>query len=193
MVTIMQLLKSVLFASLLAIASGPQEQPRITRIEFRPATAEEGSGIVIGLLGTGRCTYTIDYGDGQSERRTANLPDQVRHAYAADNEYEVTATPEAPCEGVARAKIDVRAINRGIWRVLAELSSPSAPEVMVTVDGRGECAVTLDFGDGQIEKRDVTLPAKIPHKYAKGGAYDISAKTQDPCRGEGRIRIEIKS
>jgi hypothetical protein len=186
--------KSLLFALVLAIAasSGAQEQPRITRIEFRPATPEEGNGVVIALQGTGRCTYTLSYGDGQSERRTANLPDQVRHAYAADAEYEVTATPEPPCEGVARAKIDVRAIARGIWRLMAEHNAASAPEVMLTVDGRGDCAITVDFGDGQVEKRDVTLPAKLPHKYVKAGAYEIVARTQEPCRGEGRIRVEFK-
>ena len=59
-----------------------QEQPaRITRIEFRPATQEEGAGLIISLIGTGRCTYTIDFGDGKSEERTAELPDRVQHAY----------------------------------------------------------------------------------------------------------------
>ena len=177
----------------LALTGAAQGKAQITRIEFRPATVQEGGGVVIALIGTGRCTYTIDFGDGQKERRTADLPDEMRHAYGGDAEYEVIATPEAPCEGVARAKIDVRAVSRGIWRLFAELNSPTAPEIIVTVDGRGECAIVVDFGDGQKEKHSVTLPAKIPHKYLKGGAYEISATTQDPCRGEGRVRIEIKS
>lgn len=181
----------VLAASLLAAAAA-QERPRITRIDFRPATVEEGNGIIISLAGAGKCTYTIDFGDGQTERRTAELPDQMRHLYAPGKAYDVVATPEAPCEGVARARIDVQGIERGIWRVLAELSSATAPEVMVTVDGRGACAVIVDFGDGQSEKHDVTLPAKVPHKYAKAGSYEIHARTQEPCRGEGRVRLEIK-
>jgi hypothetical protein len=37
------------------------------------------------------------------------------------------------------------------------------------------------------------LPAKVPHKYAKGGSYEIHAQTQDPCRGEGRVRVDIKA
>jgi hypothetical protein len=170
-----------------------QEQPRITKIEFRPATVEEGSGIVITLGGAGKCTYTIDFGDGQSERRTAELPDTMRHVYEAGKAFDVVATAEAPCQGVARARIDVRGIDRGIWRVLAELASATAPEIVVTVDGRGVCAVFVDFGDGQSEKHELTLPAKVPHKYAKSGVYEIHARTQDPCRGEGRVRIDIKS
>ena len=179
-------------ASVLAVAAA-QEQPRITKIEFRPATVEEGNGIVITLSGTGKCTYTIDYGDGQTERRTADLPDTMRHLYEAGKAFDVVATAESPCQGVARARIDIRGIDRGIWRVLAELASATAPEIVVTVDGRGACAIILDFGDGQSEKHDLTLPAKVPHKYAKGGTYEIHARTQDPCRGEGRVRIDIKS
>ena len=190
----MRIVKALLLAIVPAVVltAASQEAARITRIEFRPATVEEGGGIVIGLLGTGRCTYTITFGDGQSAKRTANLPDQLIHKYSADAEYEVVATPEAPCEGVARAKIDIRAIERGIWKIQAELASASAPEIVLSIDGRGTCAVTIDFGDKQVEKHDLTLPAKVPHKYLKGGSYAIHATTQQPCRGEGRVNIDIK-
>lgn len=173
-------------------AGGLQETPRITRIDFRPATVEEGGGILIAVAGSGRCSYTIDFGDGQSERRAADLPDQLRHEYPAGKAYDVVATPDAPCEGVARARIDVRAIERGIWRVGAELASATEPAVAVTIDGQGACTVVIDFGEGQPETHELKLPAKVNHTYAKYGTYEIHARTQDPCRGEGRVRIEIK-
>jgi hypothetical protein len=177
----------------LPAAAAAQERARITRIEFRPATVEEGGGILISLLGKGTCTYTIDFGDGQRERRTADLPDSLRHQYAPDGAYDVVATPEPPCEGVARARIDVRGIDRGIWGVRAELASATEPGVIVTVEGKGACAVVVDFGDGQSEKHELTLPAKVDHAYAKGGTYEIHARALDPCRGEARVRIEIKT
>src|SRR5688500_13403422 len=40
----------------------PQSTPRITRIEFTPAKADEGGGVFISLIGTGTCTYAIDFG-----------------------------------------------------------------------------------------------------------------------------------
>lgn len=64
-----------LMVGTLAVAQQPT--PRITRIEFTPAKAEEGGGVFISLIGTGTCTYTLDYGDGKSDRRTAELPDRV--------------------------------------------------------------------------------------------------------------------
>ena len=172
---------------------GAQEQPaRITRIEFRPATQEEGAGLVISLLGSGRCTYTIDFGDGKSEERTADLPDHVQHAYP-DGEFTVVATPQAPCEGVARAKIDVRAVNRGIWSLSGEPGpATDALELLVTVHGRGSCVVTLDFGDNASDKFEATLPATRSHKYANPGTYDLKATTAEPCRGEAQMRAEIK-
>lgn len=170
-----------------------QPTPRITRIEFTPARADEGGGVFISLIGTGTCTYTLDFGDGTTDRRTAELPDRVQHKYPGDGEYLVVATPDAPCEGVARAKLDVRAIERGVWGLTADPAPDSpTPEMAVTITGRGECVVTLDFGDGTVEKVTGVLPLTRNHRYERMGAYDLSAVAEPPCRGEAALRLEIK-
>lgn len=175
------------------LLSAQQPSPRITRIEFTPAKVDEGAGVFVTLVGAGRCSYTIDYGDGTSDRRTAELPDRLQHVFAGDAEYLVVATPEAPCEGVARAKLDVRAINRGVWGLSAE-PVPNGPNagMIVTVTGRGECVVTLDFGDGAIEKVTGALPQTRNHKYERMGAYELKAVAEPPCRGEAGLTLEIK-
>jgi hypothetical protein len=183
--------------ALLALTAAPaiaqEKAGKITRIEFQPGAVEDGGGVFISLIGSGACTYTLDYGDGTTDRRTAELPDRVRHTYPADGEYLVVATPDAPCEGIARAKLDVRAINRGLWGMSAE-AGPDAPnaELLVTLRGRGECAVTLDFGDGTIDKITVTLPATRSHNYGKPGVYELKAVAEPPCRGEAALTAEIK-
>jgi hypothetical protein len=169
------------------------QPPRITRIEFTPAPLEQGAGIIVAILGSGHCTYDLDFGDGESARRTADLPDRLRHVYAADAEYTVVATPEAPCEGVARARIDVRAITRGIWRILVEPGpATDAPEVIVTIDGRGSCTVNVDFGDKKTQKIEGTLPARVNHTYPSAGTYDIHAWADDPCRGDTTIKVDVR-
>lgn len=185
---------ALLMVALTGALAAAQDRPgRITRIEFQPAAAEEGGGVFITLVGSGACTYTLDYGDGSSARRTADLPDRVRHTYAGDGEYLVVATPDAPCEGVARARLDVRAITRGLWGMSAE-AGPDAPnaELLVTLRGRGECAVALDFGDGTVDKLTLTLPATRSHKYGKPGVYELKAVAEPPCRGEAALTAEIK-
>jgi hypothetical protein len=168
-------------------------QASITRIEFAPATVEEGGGVWITLLGKGHCTYNLEFGDGQSERRTADLPDRVRHVYTDDKAYDIVATPEAPCEGVARARLDVRAIKEGIWSVTVEPgTSKDMPEVIVNIEGRGNCTVLLDFGDGNSEKVEGPLPAKVRHTYASTGRYELFARAEAPCRGEARVQVDVK-
>ena len=169
------------------------QAPRITRIEFRAASQEEGGGMIISLLGTGHCTYTLDFGDGKNEVRTAQLPDRVQHTYPADGEYEVVATPQEPCQGVARAKIDIRSIERGIWGINAE-SGPSAPalELLVTIRGRGTCTVTLDLGDANTQTFEAPLPTTRTHKYAAAGSYHVKATTIAPCRGQAEMKVDIK-
>lgn len=183
----------VLAAGAVSTPSGAAQAGRITRIEFRPVPEAEGSGIIISLLGSGSCSYTVDFGDGQSERRTAELPDQFRHAYQADHEYLITATPVAPCKGSARARLDIRAIRRGIWGVTVA-AGPSAerPEIAATVEGRGECAVTLDFGDGTRQRLEGTLPLSVTHPYEKAGAYTLRAAAEAPCRGDVQIEVDVQ-
>ena len=184
---------SVLAFTAIVSLAATQTPSRITRIEFSPAPEGEEAGIDISLLGSGSCTYTLDFGDGKTERRTATLPDRTRHPYAADSAYTVVATPEAPCEGTARARLDIRAIMRGIWRVTVEPGpATDAPEIVATIDGRGSCAVTLDFGDGTKQKVEGTLPAKSSHKYEKAGSYELHATTEDPCRGEVRLKVDVR-
>jgi hypothetical protein len=186
-------LAAFVVTSILA-ASAARAQPRITRIEFTPATADEGGGVWIGLLGTGTCTYGIEFGDGQTERRTADLPDRMRHVYEADKAYDVVATPEAPCEGVARAKLDVRPVTQGIWGLKVEpAGSTDSPAIVLTIDGRGTCTVTLEFGDGKQEKVEGALPARVNHTYPSTGSYDITARTEAPCRGEARVNVDVRS
>lgn len=183
----------VTLVTLITVVTQAQPAGRITRIEFTPATTEEGGGVFISLLGSGSCSYTLDYGDGKSERRTANLPDRVRHTFPADGEYMVVATPEAPCEGVAKAKLDVRSIKRGVWGLSVEAGPDIAnTEMIVTISGRGECPVTLDLGDGTIDKATTTLPMSRSHRYGKAGVYELKVSADPPCRGEAGLTLEIK-
>jgi len=190
----MRLLSAMLLPVFLALTTmAAAGQARITRIEFAPATLEEGGGVWIALVGTGHCTYGLDFGDGESTRRTADLPDRIRHVYTDDKAYDIVATPEAPCEGVARARLDVRAINQGIWSVTVEAAGTTdMPEVIVNIEGKGTCTVLIDFGDGKSEKFEGALPAKVRHTYASTGRYDLHVRTEAPCRGEARLQVDVK-
>jgi hypothetical protein len=182
----------LLLAMTVSLAAQQQRAGRITRIEFQPAAAEEGGGVFISLVGSGSCSYSLDYGDGNVETRTAELPDRVKHTYPGDGEYLVVATPQAPCEGTARAKLDVRAIKQGVWGLSAEAGADKQnAEMLITINGRGECTVTMDYGDGTIDKVSAMLPATRSHKYGRAGTYELKATAEAPCRGEAGLKVEI--
>lgn len=74
-----------------------------TRIEH--GTTNAATTIVV--LGSGSCSYTIDFGDGTTARRTESLPDLVTHTYTAPKSYTILATAQAPCEGLAKGGVTI--------------------------------------------------------------------------------------
>jgi hypothetical protein len=187
--------RTVAVALLLAACAATvtaQKGGRITRLEFGPAPPD-GGGISIAVVGSGECTYTIDFGDGTTERRSATLPDRLQHGYKEDNAYDVVATPEAPCEGVARARLDIRPLKAGISRLTAEPGAATdAPEVIVHVEGRGTCTVLMDFGDGKTQTLEGPLPAKVNHTYGAPGSYELRATAESPCQGDVRLKVDVR-
>ncbi|MBD0324676.1 MAG: hypothetical protein ICV72_15020 [Aldersonia sp.] len=185
-------LRAALLLAAIATDAGAQQPARITRLEFGPVPSD-GSGITISVVGSGQCVYTIDFGDGTTERRTVTLPDRLQHGYNEDSAYDVVATPEAPCEGVARARLDIRSMTQGISRLTVEPgASTDAPEIVVNVEGRGTCRVVMDFGDGKTETIEAALPSKVSHVYGAPGAYELRATAEDPCRGDLRVKVDVK-
>jgi len=175
-----------------AATAAAQDAGRITGLEFGPAPPE-GGGITISVVGSGRCAYTIDFGDGTTERRSATLPDRLQHGYKEDNAYDVTATPEAPCEGVARARLDIRSLKEGISRLTVEPGpATDAAEVIVNVEGRGKCTVLIDFGDGKSQKLEAALPARVNHTYGEPGSYELRATADRPCQGDLRVKVDVR-
>jgi hypothetical protein len=153
-----------------------------------------GASIGVTAHGNGRCPVTVDFGDGKSERLTVPFPHTFRHVYSEPGSYSVVATAAAPCEGRHTVKMDVgREEPRLRLLGLRIQPAPAAPRarVTITLDGRGTCPVTVDFGDGRDQRIESSLPARITHAYARPGLYEVYAWTESPCSGEatGSIRV----
>ena len=81
---------------------------RITRVTARPTPAAARQPVRLTIDGFGTCSFTIDYGDGNSDSRSMPLPASLRHVYSAPDFYTVVVTPDEPCLGWGRVSIDVR-------------------------------------------------------------------------------------
>ena len=96
-----------LLLATVATVTTQQQTGRITRIEFQPATAEEGGGVFVSLLGSGSCSYTLDYGDGTIDRISGGLPLTRSHKYGNAGVYQLKAAAEPPCRGEAGLKVEI--------------------------------------------------------------------------------------
>ena len=176
-----------------------QTSARVQRLEVTPNPAVAPATVEIVVQGTGTCSYVLDFGDGNSERRNASLPDRVRHTYSAPNaHYPVAARGEGNCEGLARRTLSVnaaRAPDRG--RRLSGVSVSPSPatarsQVVVTVEGSGSCAVTVDFGDGSDQRFEGALPARVTHTYLRSGVYEVYAWADPPCGGDASATLRVR-
>ena len=173
---------------------GTRQASRITSIEVAAPAGGPGGLRSITVAGNGRCAYVLDYGDGNSEPRTATLPDVVQHNYPAAGRYTVVATAAAPCSGVARSTILVGRNVRGtISRVdVSPQVARQGQPVTVTIAGTGTCRFTVDFDDGESRSVTEALPYRLTYRYAQPGDYEIVVWTDEPCTGQGEALLRIR-
>ena len=171
--------------------------PRITNLEISSPANAGPSVRAIRVNGTGTCAYTLDFGDGNSEGRNANLPDVVRHNYPAEGRYTIVATPAAPCTGTTQSTFTVGVDDRPQTSELRRLVVTPAETrlgqpVQITLQGAGRCRVTVDFGDDR--QRDVAevLPYRLTHRYTMSGDYEIVAWTHPPCNGGASADVRVR-
>lgn len=173
---------------------GTRVRPRLAGIEVLSPPAAPAGMRSIKVAGVGRCAYTIDYGDGNTESRTAALPDIVPHNYPAGGRYTIVTTAAPPCSGVLRATFVVGGAERGaIARVEAapQLATLGQP-VTVTIAGHGTCRMTVDFDDGEARTVTEALPHRLTHRYARPGDYEIVVWTDEPCTGQGEALLRVR-
>lgn len=169
--------------------------PRIVRLLVAPAPVDAGQPVSIAVEGTGACGYTMDYGDGNAEPRSGELPQRLRHTYNAPGTYMLIATPDAPCTGTGRVRLVVRggSAEAGVSGIEVTPNPVAANRpVNILIEGAGNCRVSIDFGDGNTQTVSGTLPRAISHVYTVPRAYAIEAQAEAPCTGRTRTQLEVR-
>ncbi len=178
------------FTQQLPVVDAPAQVPRIVRILVSPTPADAGQPVSMSLEGTGACAYTVDFGDGNSEPRSGNLPDTFRHVYSVPDVYTVLVTATAPCTGSARSRFEVRPPQvPGVTGVeLLSGSVPRSTPATIIINGTGSCAVLVDFGDGNSQTLSGPLPRRVTHAYPAVGRYGSRRRQTRPARARERRR-----
>ena len=170
--------------------------PSIVGVEISRPEGAPTSTRSIRVTGTGRCAYTLDFGDGNTEGRNADLPDVVRHNYPAEGRYTVVATASSPCGGRAQAPLVIGGDNPPTRRELKRLTiTPRevgvGDQIEVRLEGSGSCRVTVDFGDDRQRELNVALPYRLTYRFNAPGDYEVLAWADPPCDGgaSGEVRV----
>jgi hypothetical protein len=168
--------------------------PYLSGIDLAPPVQSPKAPVAITLKGTGSCRILVDFGDGNSQETSGALPLSLRHTYPLVGRYTVSATPASACGARQTAVLTIgeappapRISGLNVSRV--RRGSPGLRAI--TVNGSGECAYTIDYGDGNSEPRRAALPDVIRHNYPADGQYTITTTATPPCTGSVRSIVVV--
>jgi hypothetical protein len=174
-------------------APPPAAAPRLTGISLSESRVQPRTAVAITLEGTGACTVALDFGDGNSQEVRSMLPTLVRHVYPLAGRYSIAATPAAPCAERRVAILEVGNPRPQRITGLEVTVPPDGPPTMraLRILGSGTCPYTVDFGDGNSDRREGTLPDVLRHNYPAEGRYTAIVTAGAPCAGERRSTFTV--
>lgn len=196
----------------LTVSAPPEPRPRasISAVEIAPTPARVQEPVAVVTRGTGTCSYEVQYGDGTAEQVNADLPEETHHTYANPGRYTVIVRPNAPCVGKFTEVLQVEDAGPGRTGGFRRRRSSAPPEpaqitqmvpspspgvtgepIAISVQGRGNCAYDIYYGDGRAEEVSGELPRETPHVYSRAGRYAVVVKPQPPCTGKFTEVVQV--
>ncbi len=175
--------------------SAPAPEAAITSVEMMPTPAIVRRPVEIRVNGRSTCSFSVDFGEGNSQEETGALPRTVKHTYNVAGTYVVIVRPVPPCTGRFTQKLTVvteppqpelTGINVSPARTTA------GQPVTVDVIGSGTCSYTIDFGDGNEERRSGQLPDRVRHNYPAPDTYTVAVNANPPCAGRARTTVVVR-
>jgi hypothetical protein len=177
-----------------AAAPPPPPGPRLTAVALSEPRVQPRTAVGITLQGTGACSVTLDFGDGNSQEIRGTLPTTVKHVYAVAGRYSIAATPAPPCAERHVATLEVGNPRPQRITGLEVTVPPDGPPSVraLRILGSGQCSYTVDFGDGNSDRREATLPDVVRHNYPAQGRYTAIVTAGAPCTGERRATFTVR-
>jgi hypothetical protein len=186
-----------------AISSGAAFAGTVTGVQASVASVAVGTAFTVTVSGTNPCGAAhINYGDGTAiTYAITGLPATQSHTYDTPGTYAIVARGMGNCDGEATTRIQVtgQAPPPPPPAPSAEVSGitftprPGVARQPVTIDiaGRGTCAMTVSFGDGNQQEANGALPVRVTHTYAVAQTYTVVVAPAAPCSGKFTERLQV--
>ena len=175
----------------------------VNGVQVSAPSVDVGATLTVTVLGTNPCgAANIDYGDGTAiTYAITGLPVTQSHQYTNPGTYTVRARGMGNCDGEARAQVKVTgaAPAPNPAPAAAEITGvtfaprPGVVRQPVTIDvaGRGACAFVVDYGDGNQQDFNGSLPRRVTHTYAVPENYTVIVGPVAPCVGKFTEKFEV--
>jgi hypothetical protein len=203
-----------LASCLVLVPAAAAAQGTVTGLTMKPGEARTGIAITATATGSSPCgAVHIDWGDGTAiTYATSTLPVTQSHVYQAGGSFVVRAQGMGNCAGQATARVSIAgpppppppppterpappATERPVPRInridVSQVRGEGAGLRAIRVSGTGQCAYTIDFGDGNSEGRNAVLPDVVRHNYPAEGQYTITTTPAAPCTGAARSTVVV--
>jgi hypothetical protein len=197
----MRWIAAFLFTALV-MGSGAAAAGTVSAVKASASSVAVGATVSVTATGTNPCGAAfINYGDGTAiTYAITGLPTTQTHAYAKPGSYTIGARGMGNCDGQASTRIEVTGqaapappaaaneiLGVGFTPKVGVVKQP----VAINIAGRGACAFTLIFGDGNQQEVNGPLPQRINHTYAVAQTYTVIAVPAAPCVGKFTEQIQV--
>jgi len=173
----------------------------VTGVRASAPSVAAGASVSVTVSGSNPCGAAfIDYGDGTAiTYAITGLPTTQTHAYAKPGAYSIAARGMGNCDGEVSTKIQVTGepapAPPSASAITGVTFTPNPGRVRqpiaIAVAGRGTCAFVVNFGDGNQQDVNATLPYALSHTYALADNYTIVVAPTEPCTGKFTNRLPV--
>ena len=188
--------------------AGVPQRGVVTSVKVSAPSVAVGAPLSVSVGGTNPCGAAwINYGDGTAiTYAITELPTTQTHPYAKPGPYTITAKGMGNCDGEVTTRVQVTGPAPAPAPPAPPPSEPAnaitylgfAPKVgipkqpvAINVAGRGTCAFTVNFGDGNHQDVNAALPQRIMHTYAVARTYTVIVAPVAPCAGKFTDRLQV--
>ena len=190
------------FLGISLTVSGVAAAGTVSVVKASVPSAAVGVAISVTASGTNPCGAAhIDYGDGTAiTYAITGLPTTQSHAYQKPGAFTIVARGMGNCDGEATTRVEVTgpapAPPPEVPNAITAIEFVPRPGVVrqpvaINVSGRGTCAFTVTFGDGNQQELNGPLPQRVSHTYAVEQTYTVIVAPAPPCAGKFSDKLQV--
>jgi hypothetical protein len=182
----------------------------VRAVSVSAASIPTGQSVSVTVSGSNPCgAANVNWGDGNAiTYAITGLPSTHSHSYSQAGTYSIVARGMGNCDGEATTSVRVTAPAPPPAAPPPAAAPPSGPVITnvsftpspavarkgltIDIEGKGACAFVVEYGDGNKQTFQRTLPARVTHTYGAPGEYRVIVGPTAPCSGKFTQTLRVQ-